>query len=365
MAKATRGSKKYYKENKNMAKLFLGSVGTVEAFKRREDGSLELAFVSKTLTDSGINTTISKEDIRGGTGAPIQFSFYHDPSVEITLTDVVFKPEYLEAQLGTEFENEGAHGYASETVTANETGEITLKDQPLPIDFGACGGEIKCVWASEVGKEMWKTYPFTEGKTISGFKKDKKYCVRYCKNDPTALVAHVTSNIIPAEYMLIITAPVFAGDACSASNGTKAGTITYEIPRFRLNGGSEMAFNMSSNQTISLAGSAYATESGCDGEQNLYNIVLTLKDSGNNLFTELIVDEDCLEKGMIPVVYGLTKNGKVMKIDNKNLIFEPPLDSDGTFNIAGMTEIRYKLTEEQYSQGVVPVEDTVNVTGAD
>ena len=70
-----------------MAKYFLGSVGSVEAFERKEDGSYELAFVSKTLTDSGINTTISKEDIRGGTGAPIQFSFYHDPAVEITLTE--------------------------------------------------------------------------------------------------------------------------------------------------------------------------------------------------------------------------------------------------------------------------------------
>ena len=70
-----------------MAKLFLCSVGTVEAFKKKEDGSYELAFVSKTLTDSGINTTISKEDIRGGTGAPIQFSFYHDNTLEITLNN--------------------------------------------------------------------------------------------------------------------------------------------------------------------------------------------------------------------------------------------------------------------------------------
>ena len=140
-----------------MAKYFLGSVGSVEAFERKENGSYELAFVSKTLTDSGINTTISKEDIRGGTGAPIQFSFYHDPSVEITLTDVVFKKEYLEAQLGTEFKNEGSHGYATETVVANG-GKIVLKDQPLGLNFGACDGELKYVWATEVGKEEWKAY---------------------------------------------------------------------------------------------------------------------------------------------------------------------------------------------------------------
>ena len=313
-----------------MAKYFLGSVGSVEAFERKEDGSYELAFVSKTLTDSGINTTISKEDIRGGTGAPIQFSFYHDPAVEITLTDVVFKKEYLEAQLGTEFKNEGSHGYATETVVANG-GKIVLKDQPLAINFGACGGELKYVWATEVGKEEWKAYKFTDGKEIEGFEDGKSYCVRYCKQDPNALIARITSNIIPAEYMLIITAPVFAGDACSASNGKKAGTITYEIPRFRLNGGSEMAFNMSSNQTISLAGSALASDNTCEmGEQNLYNIVLSIDNYAKNSYKELIVDEDSLKAGMVPVVYGLTKEGKVMKIDNKNLTFQPALN-EGKF----------------------------------
>ena len=201
-----------------MAKYFLGSVGSVEAFERKENGLYELAFVSKTLTDSGINTTISKEDIRGGTGAPIQFSFYHDPAVEITLTDVVFKKEYLEAQLGAEFKNEGSHGYATETVVA-ETGKITLKNQPLGLNFGACGGELKYVWATEAGKEEWKTYKFTTGKEIAGdFVEGKSYCVRYCKQDPNALIAHITSNIIPAEYMLIITAPVFAGDANQSKN---------------------------------------------------------------------------------------------------------------------------------------------------
>lgn len=325
-------------------KYFLGSVGSVEAFERKEDGSYVLAFVSKTLTDSGINTTITKDDVRGGTGAPIQFSFYHDPAVEITLTDVVFKKEYLEAQLGTEFKNDGSHGYATETVVA-EQGKITLKEQPLAINFGACGGELKYVWASEAGKEEWKTYKFTDGKEITGdFVAGKSYCVRYCKQDPNALIAHVTSNIIPAEYMLIITAPVFAGDACSASNGKKAGTITYEIPRFRLNGGSEMAFNMSSNQTISLAGSALASDNTCEqGEQNLYNIVLSINDYASNNYSELIVDEDSLKVGMVPVVYALTKDGKVLKMDNKNLTFDPAL-TGGKFAV-GASKITITGTE--------------------
>lgn len=332
-----------------MAKYFIASVGSVEAFEK-VGNEYKLAFVSKTLTDSGINTTITKDDVRGGTGAPIQFSFYHDPAVEITLTDVVFKPEYLEAQLGTEFKKEGAHGYKSETITAAEAGKLTLSATPIALDFGSCGGNIKMVWASEVGKEDWKSYSF-EGTAVSGdFEVNKKYCVRYCIEDANALIARVTSNIIPKEYMLIITAPVFAGDACSASNGKKAGTITYEIPRFRLNGGSEMAFNMSSNQTISLAGSALATDNSCDlDSQNLYNIILSL-DNGELAVKELIVDEDCLVAGKEPIVYGLLNSGKVEKLDNKALTFAPALDA-GKF-AAGTYKITYKVGSETLEDSV-------------
>lgn len=324
-----------------MAKYFLGSVGSVEAFERQENGSYRVAFVSKTLTDSGINTTISKEDIRGGTGAPIQFSFYHDPAVEINLTDVVFKPEYLEAQLGTEFaKTKNSHSYASEEVTTEaknpqklEEGYILqLKGGPLPINFGACGDKIDKVWATKRGKDEWKLYDHVGNIVAStDFKANEVYCVRYCKDDARAMIAEVTSNIIPAEYMLIITAPIFAGDACAASNGKKAGTITYEIPRFRLNGGSEMAFNMSSNQTMSLAGSAYATE-GCDMEgQTLYKVVLKLDDYSANLDMEsLEADPDYTETGDTPVIFAILKNGKVQKVENELIEFTPRLSPAGT-----------------------------------
>lgn len=336
-----------------MAKYFLGSVGSVEAFERQDDGSYRVAFVSKTLTDSGINTTISKEDIRGGTGAPIQFSFYHDPAVEINLTDVVFKPEYLEAQLGTEFaKTKNSHSYASEEVTAGD-GVLHLSGKPIAIEFGPCGGKINKVWATKRGKDEWKMYDYKlelqEGPLpalvvveSSDFVKGDVYCVRYCQDDDKAMIAEVTSEIIPAEYMLIITAPIFAGDACAASNGKKAGTITYEIPRFRLNGGSEMAFNMSSNQTLNLAGSAYATE-GCDMEgQTLYKVVLKLDGYSDRLDMEsLVADPDYAKEGSTPVIYVVFKNGKVRRVANEAVDFTPALQN-GKFSFSALEDPKQK-----------------------
>ena len=82
-----------------MAKLFLGSVGKAEALRYNPaTNKYEVAFVAKTLTDSGLNISTSKDEIRGGQGAPVQFVFCHDSTVEITLTDILWKPEYVTAQ---------------------------------------------------------------------------------------------------------------------------------------------------------------------------------------------------------------------------------------------------------------------------
>ena len=59
-----------------------------------------------------------------------------------------------------------------------------------------------------------------------------QFCVRYLAADSRAKVAEITSSIIPEELFLVITAPIFAGDACAASRGKAAGHITFEIPRF-------------------------------------------------------------------------------------------------------------------------------------
>lgn len=308
-------------------KLFLGSVGTAEAFRRDPvTKKLDLMFVSKTLTDSSINISIAKDDLRAGTGAPIVASFYHDPAVEITLTDVMFKKEYVEAQLGTKFEAAGG-SYQSEKVDAAEGG-FTLKNKPLSLNLG-CGINSTNIWYTKEGEDDWKSFEGTvTGKVASGdsnIKLGDKLCVRYYGADDQALAAEVTSDIIPEELYLIITAPLFAGDACSASNGKKAGTIQYEVPRFRLNGGQDFAMAMSSNQTINLAGSALAFEDGCnEGASKLLRIIQIVNDSDAwyKDVNDLVVDPDSVGNGKTLDVYAVDVNGNVVKANNGNLTFE-------------------------------------------
>lgn len=318
-----------------MAKYFLGSVGKAEAFKMTEHG-LELAFVSKTLTDSGLNISTTKDDIRGGQGAPIQFSFYHDASVEITLTDIQFKTEYVTAQLGAEFDK---HPQAYKTEKMNlSTTAVAIDAKPLPI---ACDGNEKAiVWASKPGSEDW----FVLDKDTSGYKlpagkEAGEYCVRYLADDHRARVAEITSNIIPSELYLIITAPIFAGDACAASRGKAAGEIQFDVPRFLLNGGQEFSMNMSSNQTMSLAGIALASVSE-DCEVNGGSLLKIREVIYSRTYESIEVDPECLKVGLKPEVYGITNDGFVSPIDNDELEFDPEL-SNGKFSEAGSTTIKY------------------------
>lgn len=333
-------------------KYFLGSVGTAEAFRMVTDANGTqrpvLAFRSKTLTDSGLNISTTKDDIRAGTGAPIQFSFYHDPNIEITLTDVLFDEAYVAAQLGSEFKV-GGIAYKSE-IKSLEGGKITLDNDPEDMPIG-CGDSAKYLWYTESGKEDWKVIVI-ESKEVTNadFKEGVEYCLRYLYHNDAAHVAEITSNMIPQELRLVITAPIYAGDACSASNGKAAGTITFEIPRFKLAGTQDFAFNMSSNATMSLSGNVLANESGCDiTGSNLMRIIAVYDNqTWYEGIIELVADEEKLTVGQKPEIFGISGNGSVSRLDNANLDFKQEgstdgvLGPDGAWAKAGETTISIK-----------------------
>ena len=345
-----------------MAKYFLGSVGNAEAFRVVNNGAndkkLELAFVSKTLTDSGLNISTTKDDIRAGQGAPIQFSFFHDPSVEITLTDVLWKPEYLEAQLGAQFSKGNGKDYktlnetvtfAANTKTANyEIADIEL----LPIP---CGTDKYLVWGAPKGSDEYveidyngTTHTLTLPDRVDAPEVATEYCIRYYGKDERAKIAEITSTIIPEELYLLITAPIFAGDACAASKGKAAGHITFEVPRFVLNGAQEFSMNMSSNQTMSLSGTAMAVESQeCDaiGGKLLRIIEVIYDRDWKNDIVELVLDEETAKPDTTPVFYAVTKDGNVIDIDNDELDFNPA------------------LTNDKFANDDLPVTYTINLKG--
>lgn len=313
-------------------KYFIGSVGAAEAFEVR-DGEYVPAFASSTLTDSGLNIQTTKDDIRAGQGAAIQFSFYHDPSVEITLTDVLFKTEYITAQLGAKFD--GQEYYKTQKLTF-ATGITALNDTIKKINIPCGTGDQYLVWGYKVGSEEVVKMKYegngTTG-TVSIIGNDGNvdanaagaYCVNYLSEGAEAETAEISTQIIPNEYRLLITAPLFAGDACSASKGKPVGKIIFEVPRFQLNGAQDFAMNMSANQTMSLAGIALAAPSTKCGDNagTLLRIMKVILDDADwkSEIEALISDESHEKVGDNPVVYALKKNGQVALLQDSELTF--------------------------------------------
>ena len=261
-----------------MSKLFLGTVGDVEAFKRDELGKLKLAFVSKTLTKSSISISSTQENIRGGENAAPYFSFTHSPSVEIELTDIIWNRRYFEFALGVQFRNE-----------------------TTPVQFLTEEGEDFCTFDDELF---------------------------YVQVQPNMKSADLYVNSAPDELFLIITTPLFEGDSCSASTGKKVGHITYEVPRFQLDQKLNLQFNMSSNMNITMSGEALSipNSSNCEfGGDQLLRIreVIYDRDAMDEAIS-LIVDGE-QKAGKPPVVYAVLRNKQYIVVQNSRLTFTPEL----------------------------------------
>ena len=332
---------------------FLAGVADAEIFKNNESFA-----TAKTLIDSSITIGVSAEDIRAGQGAPIQFSFYHDPSVEITLTDIQFKKEYITAQLGAEFDK-SPESYQTFDLSLTAGTAKVLDVQPLKMPIPC--GEDYIVWASKKGSDEYFNLEISgsEGSisvTLPEGYESGDYCVRYLAEDTRAKVAEITASIIPSELFLIITAPIFAGDACAASRGKAAGHITFEVPRFLLNGGQEFAMNMSSNQNMNLAGIALASESSsCESNGGKLLRIIEVVDDRKwyDEVVDLVADPDYITVGEAPEIYGLTKNHKVVKALLSDLTFTPALTA-GKWTSAAKTT--FKATEKPEIEGSAVIE---------
>ena len=333
-----------------MAKLFLGSVGYAEAFEI-VDGNPVVAFTSKTLTDSQVLISATNDAIRAGTGAPVVYTFSHDATAEVNLTDVIFKTAYVEAQLGGEFSTRGAKAYKSVTKTTNDSGVITLDDVPQDIRFN-CIAATAIAWVKAADEDEYHVATVA-GSTVTGLTANKEYCVRYLAVDNSAIDLIVKSNIIPKEYMLIITCPLYAGDACSASNGKPAGSITFEIPRFKLNGSQDFSMNMSSNSTMSLAGQVMAADSGCKPEEGSELLRVIVREEGTNLatdLTDLVAESETGDAGeLVPDIYAIYGT-KTKKIDLSDLTITPDTAVDlatGKFAAGASGAVKFALGDKE------------------
>lgn len=345
-----------------MSKKFLASTG-VGYLYARTNNELKMVARVNTLTESTLSITSTQEEVRAGQGAKLYGRFNHDAGMTVTLTDAMFDLNYIAWQVGGELMGDPSIIFHDEGASFAD-GTITLTDTPAPMGE-ACGFENVIVWyraagcaaddefyshimtASEISK---KSFP-AEG----GFDGSNGVCVYYFKQNTGATGVKIFANFVPAEMVLVLTTKLFAGDAKNPETGKALGELTIKIPRFSLDGAFDLSMAMSSAATMSLNGTALATESAdCDGEGVYAEIVEYIKGSSfEDKVLGLVIDDDTLTTEEIPVgyqivTYAVYKNGLPSVVDPSKLSY-------AAGSTGAMIDANGKITTAPTAAGTITV----------
>ena len=341
---------------------FLASVGNAKLLGKQNGTVYHIADI-RTLTESTLSFSNTQEEVRAGQGAQLYGRFSHDSGMTVTLTDAMFDLNYVALQIGDDINRRGGAGLASKELSSSNISSSETKDNKkyggtadVPagiVDIGnACGLDHKVIWyrAKGCGADTeWQSTVLNDEQTTFEISNQVEttngLCLQYFVDKPEARVATVYSNFIPAELILIITTQLFAGDASAPETGKPVGEITIKIPRFSLDGNFDLSMAMSSAASISLAGTALAVDDGgCEGKGVYAEIIEVLTGSGaSSGLKEILIDEDCLEVGKKPVVYGMYVGGGISSIgpataadkDDGYHVTSGTLSDAGAFSAAG------------------------------
>lgn len=310
---------------------FLASVGNAKLLGKKNGAVYHIADV-RTLTESTLSFSNTQEEIRAGEGAQLIGRFSHDSGMQVTLTDATFDLNYVALQVGAEIEHNATAFYDKDTVLDKVTAQITtaqtLSKKAQPIG-NACGLDKVVAWIREKGcgsDATWKAV-IIENNAISAddmkeLTKDateanpKSFCLQYFIEKPEARMIAVSSNFIPAELILILTAKLFAGDANAPETGKPVGEITVKIPRFSLDGTFDLSMAMSSAATISLQGTALAVDDGgCEGK-GVYAEIVEVETNSSVMtgLKDVIIDEESISANAVPSVYAMYTDGGISEL---------------------------------------------------
>lgn len=303
-----------------MAKTFLAGPANAYIYSGKD-----LIATAKTLVDSSTSIGSTVEELRGGKGNQLLGKYFHDSTLSISLTDALFRLEYIAMQTGSTIK-QGADTYATEQVTLGAAGAGVITGTPIDFNgFGVIG------WVSKPGDDETETVTFT-GKnfTYPGGEEGEIVCVRYYNTDSSSRQMSMSANFIPSTVRLVLEATLFAADSGStAENATVAGKLTIEIPRFQLDGAQEISMSATGVANAPISGSALRVDgagAGCDSDGVYGTFTETLFGTKwyDNVYALAIAGGD------IDVTVGATATLSVMAIPKNAAAFPAPL-ADLTF----------------------------------
>lgn len=339
---------------------FLAGVGRALLF----DGD-NLIGVAKTLTESTFNFSISSEEIRGGQGNALFGKYFHDSSLSITLTDAMFKLEYLAANLGVDISMGGLSVYESSAAgeLVNASGAIVLTNTPTLVN-----GSL-LAWYKKPADLNWNvTTASLEGNTYvikpAGASESDSYCIKYFYQNENARSIIINTQYVPKTLHLVVMNDLFAGDTADVGSATRYGRIITDIPSFQLDGAQDLNLTATSAATISLTGNALGVSSEVSCEEATYYGTMTEEIFGSSWMDTVIAlaiensDMELVQEATETIIPRVVFSGSVasQRKDNSNFTFavesgtSATVDDNGVVTasntVTGDTVISVTLTEK-------------------
>ena len=353
------------------SRFILAGVGDIQLF---DQATGDIIVTSKTLTDSGINFSVTAEDIRGGKANAILGKYFHDTAMELSLTDALFSLEYLALNVGGTI-TASANVITMEQITTTVADTITVSDTPQKFgNVGVIG------WYSIAGQDNWTKITFNgKNATVSNLPANTTVCVKYIHADASAEQFTVSSAFIPDQCYAILTLPLFkatVGSDSGYTSSSKVGEVQVEIPNFLLAGAQELSLSASGAATTALSGSALATYTGAEGcsDDGYYAVlkqVVYNKNEWADVKAIVIADSDIdlvVDDTQTLEVYAIYNGVKAPRlIENSKLTFASSSDAIAEVSQAGVVtakaqgtaNIEVVVTDTDYSylnaMGVVTV----------
>lgn len=226
----------------------------------------QLIGVGRTLSDSTFDSTITGEEVRGGPGNLLYGKYFHDSSLNISITDAMFNLQYVAASLGVDVEQGGLSLYesakAGETVAAGS--KIALTETAVAFD-----GSI-LAWYKKPADDDWTVTSVSQNAiTVPGAVVGDHYCVKYFYQNLNAKSITIKAQYVPKTLHLVLINDLYSGDVANvAASTSKYGRLITDIPQFQLSGEQNLAWSATSAATVSLNGSALAVDDELSCEED-------------------------------------------------------------------------------------------------
>jgi len=246
-----------------MSQYFIGGVANVHLY----NGTTLIA-KSTTLTDSSIEISDDKVEVRGGIGAKLLGQYFHTSAFKMSLTDTIFDLNYVALNTGSDV-NVGGYDYTTETVTLASGGVGTLTGTPIPFLTTYVG------WARIQGttggyqtvtiNNTAKTFNFAGGTA------GDVVCIEY-PTSATGTNIQVPATIIPSTVHAVMKANLYraGGSVNDVSTSALVGNVVVDVPRLQLSGSQTISMTATGVSNTPLSGMALAVEDASCNETAIY-----------------------------------------------------------------------------------------------